>query len=632
MVLTAFLTIGLAGLAMLPGLLLMRGSAAVPGQLAAAAAASLVIMLLATALLGVTVAWLGGGGLHAIWLAAVSAAAALVAGWRVRGHPWHFKLPEWQAIAFVAAFVGYGLLAIDLAFARAPDGALLVHSWYNADWFKHMGHIHALANYGVPARDLFGNAGPLHYYWLIYTLPGAAAAAGGDAWTALAATNSVVTALFSLCLYGVLRSLRLSPNLALATSIVAILMTAPMSFTLALASGHSVAEVLSMDARSQSLLLLATVIPQHALVLTTLLAWLLLVRPGAAVPGTARWLGLAALTAVMTISILLGAMVLATYGVIRLWSRNLRAIPELALAAVIAGGLVLMLGVLDPGNAGSAMESPLFHNLWTAPWYARALSGVSMLLGATGLALPVALVLLRFWKADDEVDRLLRRFSIALLVVGFGCAILTCVFMPARIAEETVIRARLILGLGCAVPVAWAVRQAAERGRLRAPVAGLCATLLAFGIPSAVVHTAWLADFKPHWTVSIPAADRAVLAALRSESTADARVWQFAEQPWAAIPGGGDMWAAIFAGRAVPNSLRATDYAKAAPYIAHSERFFAGDAVGVPTDMDWVYLSRALHPGSYDGLVIRMRADAGWSQRACYADACVFVRRRSARL
>jgi hypothetical protein len=121
------------------------------------------------------------------------------------------------------------------------------------------------------------------------------------------------------------------------------------------------------------------------------------------------------------------------------------------------------------------------------------------------------------------------------------------------------------------------------------------------------------------------------LADLRTLSEPGDRVWQYPEQPYFASGRGADNWSAIFAGRTVPNSLRATDFTDAGPAIALSKRFFAGEDVPVPAAMDWVYVSRALEPDGYDEVVARLSADDEWIARACYEDACVFERRETSR-
>ena len=150
-------------------------------------------------------------------------------------------------------------------------------------------------------------------------------------------------------------------------------------------------------------------------------------------------------------------------------------------------------------------------------------------------------------------------------------------------------------------------------------------------LPTAVAGTAWVGNFGDANTTLIPGDDMRAMEDLRAQSDARDVVWQYPENPFLAYPSGRDAWAAIVAGRTVINSQRATDYAAAEPMIALSERFFAGDNVPVPAQVDWVYLSRALHPASYNALLARMQKDTGWLQASCYADACLFSRVRSAR-
>ncbi len=91
--------------------------------------------------------------------------------------------------------------------------------------------------------------------------------------------------------------------------------------------------------------------------------------------------------------------------------------------------------------------------------------------------------------------------------------------------------------------------------------------------------------------------------------------------------GGRDTWVPIFAGRAVPGSYRSTRWAESEPIVAAMERFYAGDADADPgADIDWIYLSRTLHPDSYDRLADRLTTDADWSPGLVLPGASLFVR------
>lgn len=627
----ALLTLAIMALCMAPGVLLMRGVAPGPGQLAAAATASVAVVLLAAALVGQIMAWVGLGPLPAWIVAPVALAACAPAAWLTHGHAFTPVRPEWHGLAFTALMVGFSFLSLALGMERTSDGGLLAHSWYNADWFKHMGHVHGLADYGLPARDIFGGGAPLHYYWLSYIPTGAAAALADDGWAALATFNAIITALFAMTFYGVIRWVAQSA-MALAGCIAGVLVTAPIAFFLKLVSGPGWAELVNTAPNGPALLNVAQIIPQHTLATTLLLSAVLLHRPGVAMPRAIRWLVLISLATTMTISILLGALLLGAYGLLQLWQRRWAALPELAVLGMAAGALVLVLGVLQLGNAGSPLESPLFSNTTALPWPRRIIEGWSILFFSAGLALPAALLALRYWKPRGPDGRHAREFAVFLLIATLLFVAATQALAPPRVAIEVLIRAGITISIAVAVIGTGLLQMALLAGgaaRLRAGVGAV--TVIVVALPTAVAGTAWIANFGDAETTLIPGDDMRAMADLRARSDARAVVWQYPENPFLAYPSGRDAWAVIVAGRTVINSQRATDYAAAEPMIALSKRFFAGDDVAVPAQADWVYLSRALHPASYYALVVRMRADPAFAQSSCYADACLFSRVRKAR-
>lgn len=631
MISTALLTLAITAACMLPGILLLRGVAGRPGQLAAAATASLAVMLLVAALVGQIAAWAGLGHLPAWIIAPISIPLSAAVLWLSRDCGFSLIRPEWQGLVFMALMVGFSFLSLSLGMEKTADGGLLAHSWYNADWFKHMGHVHGIAIGGLPARDIFGGGAPLHYYWLSYIPSGAATALAGDAWTALAVFNAIITALFAMSFYGIIRLVAV-PTIALASCIIGVLVSAPIALFKQAIAGASMVELMAVAPSGPALLNVAQIIPQHTLVTTMLLAAALLHRPGGSMPRAIRILALVSLATALTISILLGAILLGAYGLLQLWQRRTAAIPELAIMAISAGALVLILGVLQLGNAGSSLDSPLFGNTTTLPWPRRIIDGWSIILVSAGLALPAALLALRYWKPQGSAERHAREFAVILIIATFAFVALTQALTPPRLAIEVLIRAAIPISIAVAVIGAGMVQAAWNSGkpsRWRAVTA--VSALLIVALPTAIAGTAWIANLDDRYTTLIPDDDMRAMADLREQSDPLDRVWQYPETPFLAYPSGRDAWAAIVAGRIVINSQRATDYAAAEPLIALSERFFAGETVVIPSQADWVYLSRALHPASYEALVLRMRGDTAWAQRSCYADACLFSRLRSSR-
>ncbi len=350
-----------------PGLIVARRANYSCGLYAACATASLVSTMLLTALVGRISALVGGPQLPA-WILLPVALLCIAGAWLVRrpvvlSQPERQGAFEWHGFMYAAAMLAYGFLAYALAFANTPEGGLLVHSYYNADWFKHMGHVHALAAHGIPARDIFGGGEALHYYWLSYILPGAGTAIGGDGWASLFTANAVFVTLFSLLFYGVIRRVADSPRVALFVVFLGTLVSAPLIYAIRTVSGEALQTMVRFaDAPAPALLILPQVIPQHTLVLALLLGWAVTVgrsKPENEEENRATWLLIRlGLASTLAISTLLGAMALAAYGLTTLWQHRAKAIAEVAVMALLSGMIVLALGVLQFGNPDSGAGKP----------------------------------------------------------------------------------------------------------------------------------------------------------------------------------------------------------------------------------------------------------------------------------
>ncbi len=630
MILSALATLGVALLAMAPGVALMRDRATRPGQFAAAAVASLVVTMLATALLGA--AWHGitGGSLPAMTLVPVSL-VALVIALRLRPlEPVGRPAIEWEGLAIAAVMVGFGFLTQSLAIVEGRDGSLLVHAWYNADWFKHLGHVAGLADYGVPARDIFNAGELLHYYWLSYLLAGAGAAIGGDHWAALATAQAVIVALLCMVLYGALRLVATSRKAAFIVGLCAFFLCAPLSDAGEfLIYGADAMMNAARAPRGPELLGFVQYIPQHALVLAMLLAWFLLDRPERESDRLPRLLGLASLASALAVSTLLGAMVLAVYGLVQLWRRREKALVEVAAMAVISALLVLALNVIQLNNPASAIDSPLLTNaVEPGSLPVRIMNSMTIILTKLGLPLLVAAVALTRWKPQTADQRDAWRLVMVLFAIAPVALVASEVLLSPRLGFEARLRIPSLPALGIALVLAAALAAALSASRKH--VAGAIAALTALtvvALPSIVIRTAWHGNLRDSFTTVIPQHDRLVLAHLAAHSQPRDQAWQYPEAPFLAEPPGRDAWVVTQAGRSVTGSQRATDYASAVPRIEAATRFYEGvpDTL-IPNTVSWVYLSRALHAQTYDQLVSRMRKEKGWAQAVCYADACLFER------
>ena len=632
-------TVIIAGLAMAAGWLAFHGRGLAQGAVAAALVCSLCINLLVTALIG-AIAGAFGLSFPSYLLVGVSIATAMVAG-LARKETWpSFRMdwPEWQGLIVGLVLVAYGLFSITTAINETSDGTLQVHSWYNADWFKHMGHVHALSNFGVPARDSFGGAGPLHYYWLFYTLPGAAGSLGAEPWAALSASNAVISLLLGYILYSLVRTVVASPTFAMVLTIAGMVVLAPAGFLLFFLQGHTLELFLQSGIAPAASGLLATgqVEPQHALACALFGSWLVLSRSslgdhGVQLPRYHRAIALVALSSMMTISTMLGSMFLMAYGLTRLWFDRMRAVPELIVMVIASCSVVVILQVLNIGSPGSAIESPLLtdEELPLPGWQLAAMA-LSKLTGFVGLPLLVIVPFLLRYKPATTRARYTLTVGFALILAGVFVVAASQMTLPARVGSEIFVRAKLPLSIAVLMIGALLVQHYWDRSQKEKRwIVAIFAGLAIWSVPSIYAFLIWQSNFGDVFTTEIPKDDRLALAQLRAASEPTDLVWQYPEKPMLGDPAGGDNWSVVLAGRAVPNSERATDYAAAAPAIEASEKWFAGEDVLLPDAIDWVYLSRVLHPETYDDLVLLMRQDRGFREGACYPNACIFGRSSS---
>ena len=625
MILSIVATLVFALLAMAPGWLLVRGWATRPGMVSAAMTASLTVVMLVTAVLGI-IAKAALGVSVPVLLFPFIAILAFGAAIAFRHSDNRVSTPpEWQGLALGVVFLTYSFFVQWIAVREGADGSLLVHSWYNADWFKHLGHVSAIANYGVPAVDNFNHADTLHYYWLSYILPAAGVAVGNHGWAALAAANSVVVLLFGSVLYGLIRYAGANRTIALAIGIIGIFASAPVATLYQMLFGIGLEEILSYTAapKGPALLTLLPYTPQHLLALALLVSWFLLRDHK-----NARWLALGALASVMTISVLLGAVLLVAYGLCRLWTGRIKAIPELVLMVLLSGLTVVVLQVVQIGDIDSSIESPLLTNDTVhLPLQDRISASLGLVASTVGIPFLVTILGLYFWHPTEERQRGAKAFALSMIAATLIAAVAAEVLLTERLAIEMRIRAVSLPAIANAIMGAVLVQLAWHAGtRERAFAAVALIAVIAIALPSAALRTVWHGRIGDHFTTTIPQDDRIVLNALRTRTDARAIVLQYPEAPVLAPKRGDDAWAAILGQRAVTANLRATNYPAAVPRIAAATSFFAGEAKAIGAEVDVIYLSRVLHPDTFDTLMKQIDAHPDFKRLECRPDACLFER------
>lgn len=617
-----------------PGLLLSMRQQRKGEYLAAAATVSIVAMALLASLFAMLLFRITGQYSHG-WITLATTAPVVI--WTL----WTSKRAgivrpdfEWQSLLPSAFAIAISVYCYAIGYAPQSDGSLDVHSWYNADWFKHLGHAHAVSNLGLPARDIFAGGEPLHYYWLFYVIPAAASALNGDAAGSLYWVNHIVTGLFWILLYGVLRRTGASPWQSGLLGMAGCIIFSAQGTIFWIRTGLSMQEfIASFQPSGPVLISLGLYIPQHTMMLAILLAWSLIDYLDEPQPiGGLRILTLAALASAGAVSTMFGAICLVIYGLTRMAKLQKATwkpiIAELAIVGIASIAVIFFLRILDPGLGGNAISSPLFETETTdLAFHQRLLVTTLSALATLGPAFLIGIALLSRWnrKRGAGYDPLLI-FAAFMLVIGFAGTILPEALMDnLRVAREVRLRAAYPAAIGALIALAWAMAQI-QSGNFKArtiyAILGAC-TLLA--LPSAILRVQWHGTKGPEFFTHVPADDIRTLDYLAQHSTADSIIWQFPEAPELA-DGSDDTWVPILAGRMIAASLRATDYPKTAPRLAAMERFFNGSNEPIDARVSWVYLSRQLHPASYEMLVARMSNDTGWKKAYCLRDACLFKR------
>lgn len=624
------LTVATAIWLALPGLILAVRERLSIWHWAALATTSMVGMMLVAAVVSIAIP---RGA--AAWLPfATTLPFIALALYAERGKTWHLPAKEWQALIAPAVMLVISAYTYSRGFAYQPDGSLDVHSWYNADWFKHLGHVHAVANLGLPARDIFGGGEPLHYYWLFYVFPGAAAAINGDPAGSLYWANMLVVVSFWLMLHGLVRQTGLSAWKA------AILTTAAWGLfgnqgTMAwLSSGMSAFDFAhAIQPAGAPLVPVNLYVPQHVLMVSGLFAWALLrFLPDGPESRPARWIAWAPLIAAGTVSTLFGVGCLAVYGLAMLTTIDRKNAPtvigEGAIVGVLAIAVVFLLHVLDPSIGQSSVSSPLFINPPNPNGYAvRIVQNLKGALDALAPAILIAAIAFYLWgKADGGRSNRAFIFALLLLVLGFlGLIVPQTVMENMRLAREFGLRSLYLAASGATIAIAWLLTRTGKNGFSPVLVYGTLAACLALSLPANLLNIVWHGAKGPRHYTHIPAADMAALGYIAKQSAPDTMVWQYPERPELANEGD-DTWVPILAGRPLPASLRSTDFPKALPGILEVRAFFEGKDVAIPDDVDWLYLSRRLHAQSYDQLMQKMSANAAWQKGYCGKDACIFRR------
>jgi hypothetical protein len=620
---------GVFALLSLPGIILVAGTTDKIWVYVAAGFCSQAAVVLATALVSFAVP---GQIPVAVTLAVAALLSVCAFACRPRAEgralptfdPWAFVVPACATLT--AALITRAAITID-------DGDLMVRAFYNADGFKHLAHVQAIAAFGLPARDLFGGDEPLAYYWFFHVIPALGAVLQGDAAEALIAGGLVQVFAFWIVVYGLVCAAGargpwaalltaigwLSPSLDGLTALTL------SGFDLRAAATDFNIEALNTGLLNASSLFRASLyIPQHLFMLAGLLSWATIALVARPAGRALRVLALAPVVSAGAISAMLGAACLAVYAATRLWTREdspMRCLGEIAAVGILAAVLAAALGLFGFSFEGPALaDKPLPFGAGTR--FLLAFPGLLAVFWVALLGLAGLQAAWRMRPLPGTQDRMFR-FAVVLTAVGLLGLVSTAVLDQQRLALEFALRVSFLGWLGLVIGAAWLVAGAENGAHVRVSLAG-AALLLALGLVTPVLDAAWHAVSGPRWIVRVPKDDLAVLRAIRNATSKNAVILQQPAMPF--VSGGADVWVPPIAARKVFVSPRATHWSDNKERYEQALAFFEGRAPLPEGEYGYIYLSRALAPETYDQLMRRLADLPGWQRKACFTNACLWER------
>jgi hypothetical protein len=623
---------------MAPGAWLAYRRTFAPWAVVAAGFASFVIILLAVAIVSSLV-----GAQIGLWITAPILVGLLVLSWLARGPRRSSSIDRYDLtwmivtaaiITAVSGFIVYQGVVND------PRG-LIFKGWFRADFFKHLAHVNALYNLGIPALDIFNSGHRLHYYWLFYIFPASLGYFTHDVQSALASSIVVQTSFFWMLIYGIFRSLKITPPISSALSLF-LWLSPTMEGLAALSLSHfdliAAATDIEVGAMFSGLIggstffRLNTVIPQHQLMLAVLLSWyhIYFVASGQSDRVT-KVLAHIPLTAAGAISTLFGAVCLMIFGLATLLDGRLNIVRRISLISVVgifAIAVVVLVHVVNISFGHQSLESPLFESYDDRRGYfLRLLLGF---MGLFPLASPMIVLapigLIYFWKNKDSLPYGTGQFFSAMFIVAIVVMIGTQTGMEnRRVAHEIQLRSSLLLSLSTLVEFVVVCRYRSCIFHLKQIPAFVLVLTFLTGVMTPVIDTMWHVRREGGWPSLVPSQDLRILSIIKTTTPPDARVLQYPEPPL--LKGGGrDQWVPIIAGRIVPASLRATDWRRAEPVLEDIHDFFRGRSDTILDQVDYVYLSRALHETTYDRIFNEMKMNHDWKAVMILRDASLFER------
>ena len=486
-----------------------------------------------------------------------------------------------------------------------PEG-LLFRSFFNADYFKHMGIAGSFSSGVLPPIDPFGAGTRLHYYWFQHLLPGTALAIGGfrdsplgvSLAIGLAQTLGLATLVFGLA--------RQAGASAIGTMLAVLIGVASPSLDVLALFGTNIAdagllwdinqELLAAtsligahsDVAGSSLFRLNLYVPVHQLALLVFLAWLTL-RAFGSLPAP---LTTPLIVALCCISTLLGGLLVATiclHTVVTHGRNALYCERVLLTACLISLGLPFLLGIVDLGTSHARLlvaAEALNPTAWQrAAWF------LPQWLATFG-----PMFLLLFWRGCTRPSEV-RQMAWTLVIVATVFAFLAEVLpISAHLRIDSQLKASFAAWVGVVVLMAMplsAIR--APQVQVLAAVGGLLAAVslsheLLWHTGLTAARSTLSAD-----TVLIPSDDALAIAWIRQQIPAGAVLQDWPEPDF--LKGGRDTWIPVLGNHPVRYGYRGTRTTETD--ISFARTLFDPD-VSAQTiidasrhEIDYLYLSRS---------------------------------------
>jgi len=533
----------------------------------------------------------------------------------------------WAVLAMI--FLPYAFVGAD------TGGGFAYRPFFQADFFKHMGHTYAVTHGELPPVDLFSCRGSLHYYWLSYLVPATAVTISGGSATAQEAVLLVglaQTVLLALLLFAAARALSGSPKAAAAATALGflcltldgplflikgarLLLRNPgieidwnpewMDLSSALGLGH-------LDVNSLHRLCLY--VQQHQLAVVFFVAWIVL----ATLPKTER---------VWAITLAKALLVLPLFGTSFL-------VGAVATTVVILTELSAARNSGNWSDAAAAIVCTLvsaFFFFGTGMAATQSLVGVPLLdpnpnflerlVSAASLPLSVAhnwgvLAVLGAWGAwllihDSSLTRRARTVVPLTILVTMGVFLVGKLLLNPKLKLEVELKTSYVAGVGLVLGASVVLAHSRTLWRRHRRTLSICIVLAVLGLSTPVFDILWHCNISGSSATVVPEGDMEALDWIRRETPLHTIFQCYPYRHFDDI----DVWVPIFAGRRIIASPRGSnsddalvqEIAGLFDQTSAEELWRRASSFGI----SYLYLHRTMGPATYERLTEELRRSPG---------------------